>query len=119
MRFIVVIQLIVAVLLSAAILLQSRGTGLGMAFGGEGNIYRTKRGLEKSLFRATIALGVLFLGSALVNTLAQRQQSPAENLPPAADTAPLTPESSPAAGAPLTPDAPASPSPAAFDNPTP
>ncbi len=109
MRFIVVIQLIVAVLLSAAILLQSRGTGLGMAFGGEGNIYRTKRGLEKSLFRATIVLAVLFLGSALVNTLAQTPRAPVDLQDSAADV-PLAPEASPAPDASLTPGADSSPS---------
>ncbi|MDD5110345.1 MAG: preprotein translocase subunit SecG [Patescibacteria group bacterium] len=63
------IQLVSAVLLIAAILLQNRGTGLGAAFGGEGNIYRTKRGLEKTLFKATVVLAVIFLGAALANTL--------------------------------------------------
>lgn len=53
-----------AVLLVAAILLQARGTGLGAVFGGEGNIYRTKRGLEKILFRFTIVAAVLFCASA-------------------------------------------------------
>lgn len=72
MAIIPVIQFTAAVLLVVAILLQSRGTGLGLAFGGEGNIYRTKRGLEKTLFKATIALAVVFLGAALANTLAQR-----------------------------------------------
>lgn len=64
-----IIQLITAILLIAAILMQSRGTGLGAAFGGEGNVYRTKRGLEKTLFRGTIVLAVIFLGTALGNTL--------------------------------------------------
>jgi len=55
----------VSVLLMTCILLQSRGTGLGNTFGGEGNIYRTKRGLEKTLFRGTIGLSVIFFGLAL------------------------------------------------------
>lgn len=58
-------QIIVSCLLTLCILLQSRGTGLGAAFGGEGNVYRTKRGVEKVLFRATIALAVIFVGLAL------------------------------------------------------
>ena len=62
-----VIQIIISALLVGAILLQQRGTGLSATFGGEGNIYRTKRGLEKVLFIATIALAVLFFGSALLN----------------------------------------------------
>ena len=62
-------QLTLAVLMVLAILLQSQGSGLGSAFGGEGNMYRTKRGLEKTLFRATVVLAVLFFAVALLNVL--------------------------------------------------
>ena len=58
-----------SVLLTATILLQQRGSGLGATFGGDGNVFRTKRGLEKVLFYATIALSVLFLGTAVLNLL--------------------------------------------------
>jgi preprotein translocase subunit SecG len=63
------IQLISAVLLVIVILLQSRGSGLGSAFGGEGNVYRTKRGVEKYLFILTIILSIIFLGTALANVI--------------------------------------------------
>ena len=43
--------------------------GLGAAFGGEGNVFRTKRGLEKGLFYLTIALSCLFFGIALLNII--------------------------------------------------
>lgn len=62
-------QIILAILLIGCILLQARGAGLGAAFGGEGNVYRTKRGVEKSLFRATIVVAILFFGVALANVL--------------------------------------------------
>ena len=62
-------QIAVSVLLVAAILLQARGSGLGATFGGEGNVYRTKRGVEKFLFRATIVLSILFFGLAAANLL--------------------------------------------------
>jgi preprotein translocase subunit SecG len=65
-NYLYVAQIAVAVLLMAAILMQARGTGLGSAFGGEGNVYRAKRGVEKSLFYSTIVLTVVFLGLALV-----------------------------------------------------
>ena len=61
-----IIQICISVLLVTAILLQQRGTGLSATFGGEGNIYRTKRGLEKGIFVATIVLAVLFVASALL-----------------------------------------------------
>ena len=62
-------QIVIAILLVLAILLQARGTGLGSAFGGEGNIFRTKRGVEKILFYATIVLGILFVGTSLAGLI--------------------------------------------------
>lgn len=64
-----IIQTILAVLLMGAILLQARGSGVGMAFGGDGNVFRTRRGIEKKLHATTIVFAVLFLGVALVNVL--------------------------------------------------
>ena len=54
-------QVVVAILLMVAILMQNRGAGLGGVFGGSGGVYLTKRGLEKKLFIATIALAVIFI----------------------------------------------------------
>lgn len=62
-------QIVLAVLLTACILLQARGTGVGVAFGGGGNVYRTKRGVEKKLFHLTIIFAILFFGVALANVL--------------------------------------------------
>jgi len=56
-----IIQIIVAVLLMLAILMQNRGAGLGGVFGGGGGVYLTKRGLEKKLFIATIVLAAIFI----------------------------------------------------------
>lgn len=64
-----IVQLVIAILLIIVILVQQRGSGLGGVFGGEGNVYRTKRGAEKVLFISTIVLAVLFLGIAFVNFL--------------------------------------------------
>jgi len=65
--FLTIFQIIISILLIGAILLQQRGTGLSAAFGGEGNVYRTKRGLEKLIFVVTIILAFLFFGAALAN----------------------------------------------------
>jgi preprotein translocase subunit SecG len=54
-------QVVVAVMLIIAILMQNRGTGLGGIFGGTDGVYLTKRGLEKKLFIATIVLAVIFI----------------------------------------------------------
>ncbi len=64
-----IIQIILAVLVIISILLQQRGSGLSTAFGGDGNIYRTKRGVEKSIFRATIVLTILLAASAVLNVI--------------------------------------------------
>ncbi len=56
-----IIQVVVAILLMAAILMQNRGAGLGGIFGGSGGVYLTKRGLEKKLFIATIILAAIFI----------------------------------------------------------
>lgn len=61
------IQIVISVLLIAVILIQQKGSGLGSAFGGEsGNLYSTKRGVEKILFYATIVLAVAFLAIAVL-----------------------------------------------------
>lgn len=62
-------QLITGIILVIAILLQAKGTGLGAAFGGGGNVYRTKRGVEKKLHQTTIVFAILFFGVSLANAL--------------------------------------------------
>lgn len=65
----IIIQLIVSVLLAASILLQQRGGGLSPVFGGEGAVYRTRRGMEKTIFIGTIILAALFLIAGLLNLI--------------------------------------------------
>ena len=62
-----VVQIIVSLLHMGTILLQARGTGLGSAWGGGGEMYRSKRGVERVLLVATVVLTVLFLTLAAVN----------------------------------------------------
>jgi preprotein translocase subunit SecG len=62
-------QIILATALIASILLQQRGTGLGGAFGGEVTAYRSRRGIERTLFRLTVVLAVLFVAFNLLNLL--------------------------------------------------
>jgi len=61
MFWIKISQIVIAVLLMGAILMQNRGAGLGGIFGGTGGVYLTKRGLEKKLFIATIVLAAIFI----------------------------------------------------------
>jgi len=61
-----VAQIVLALGLILAILLQVRGGGLGGIFGQPDTVYRTKRGVEKTLFQLTIVLMVLFIMVALM-----------------------------------------------------
>ena len=57
--------LVVSIALILTVLLQVKGGGLGGIFGSPDSVYRTKRGLEKTLFQLTIALIVLFIAISL------------------------------------------------------
>ena len=63
--FLEVLTFISAILAVALILLQQRGASLGAGFGSSGELYTTRRGLEKSLFVATIVCIVVFVLSIL------------------------------------------------------
>lgn len=54
-------QIITAIALIAAILLQARGVGLSGAFGGDSSVYRSRRGVERRLYQFTIAIAALFV----------------------------------------------------------
>ena len=71
MQILDIVQIVVAILLIITILLQNRGSGLGSAFGGEGNIYMAKRGAEKFIFWASIVLAAAFLGLGAVRIIWQ------------------------------------------------
>jgi len=62
------VQIVLAVLLVAGVLLQQTASGLGGAFGGDNFSagFHTRRGSEKFLFRATIVVAVLFVLSAFI-----------------------------------------------------
>jgi len=62
-----VAQIVVALALILAVLLQAKGGGMGGIFGQADTVYRTKRGVEKTLFQLTIALVVIFIGLSLLS----------------------------------------------------
>lgn len=59
--------IVVSVALVLAILLQVRGGGLGGIFGQADTVYRTKRGVEKTLFQLTVALTVIFIILSMIS----------------------------------------------------
>jgi preprotein translocase subunit SecG len=56
-----IVQIFVSVVLIGVLLLQARGSGFSATFNSDSSIYRTRRGVEKTLFNITIALAVLFV----------------------------------------------------------
>jgi len=63
-------QIIISIALTAIILLQTKGGGMGGVFGGtETAIHKTRRGLERTLFNITIGLSIAFFTIAILNVI--------------------------------------------------
>lgn len=63
-------QIIISIALIALVLLQIRSGGLGGVFGGsESAVYKTRRGLERTLFRVTIGFSVVFFLITILNAM--------------------------------------------------
>ncbi len=58
-----------AVLMIVSILLQQRGASLGAGFGSSGELYTTRRGIDKNLFEVSIVFAVIFILSILAGLL--------------------------------------------------
>ena len=59
--FLAIGQIVVSIAVMVAILLQARGTGLSSTFGGDSAVYRSRRGIERTLWQFTVVLIVLFV----------------------------------------------------------
>ncbi|MBF6590057.1 MAG: preprotein translocase subunit SecG [Ktedonobacterales bacterium] len=55
-----IIQIILGIALTVSILFQARGAGLGSVFGGTGTVFKTRRGIDRLLFRMTIGFVIVF-----------------------------------------------------------
>jgi preprotein translocase subunit SecG len=65
-----IVQILLAVVVVALVLLQVKGSGFTGMFGGDSStVYRTRRGLEKRLYQFTIIISAAFFVVALVNSL--------------------------------------------------
>lgn len=69
MNPLVIVQTILAAALIGTILLQNRGAGLGSAWGGSGELYTTRRGVEKFMFRFTILIAIVFVLVSLASLI--------------------------------------------------
>jgi preprotein translocase subunit SecG len=65
--YLYIAQIVVAVALIIVALFQVKGGGLGGIFGQADTVYRTKRGVEKTLFQLTIVLVVIFIVLSIVS----------------------------------------------------
>ena len=61
-----IVQMILGIALIVAVLLQARGSGLGSVFGGTGTVFKTRRGIDRLLFRITIFFIVAFVLFSLI-----------------------------------------------------
>jgi len=70
-----VAQIIISIALVAAIILQSKGAGLGGLTGGSesGGVFRARRGVEKLLFNITIGLSIAFFVMAVISVIVTNQ----------------------------------------------
>jgi len=66
-KYLNIVQIIISILLIAAVLLQQRGADSSAIMGGVGASYYSRRGFEKFLLYATIVLAALFVIAAIVN----------------------------------------------------
>ncbi len=68
--YLYIVQIILGIALTVVILMDVRASGMGAIFGsGETSIYRTRRGVERTLFIITIILSVLFFIIAIINAV--------------------------------------------------
>ena len=65
------IQIAVSTILIILIILQQRGASLGSSFGGRGEFYSSRRGIQKKIYYATIVLAGLFLILGILNLVIQ------------------------------------------------
>lgn len=59
--------IILSLLITVLILMQGRGAGLGSAWGGGGEFFQTRRGIEKVTLQLTVVLIILFFIVSVIN----------------------------------------------------
>ncbi|MCL5026340.1 MAG: preprotein translocase subunit SecG [Chloroflexi bacterium] len=64
------IEIIISIGLILFVLLQSKGAGFSGTFSTDTSIFRTRRGVEKTLFQFTLVLAGLFVVISIISVLA-------------------------------------------------
>lgn len=67
-----IVQILISLVLIAVIMLQARGSGFSATFTSDSSIYRSRRGVERTLFNFTIGLAVMFVLVSLVSVVLSR-----------------------------------------------
>jgi preprotein translocase subunit SecG len=63
-------QIVIAISLIVVIMLQTKGAALGGVFGqSDSAVYKTRRGIEKTIFNVTIGLAFVFFVLAMLNVM--------------------------------------------------
>lgn len=70
--FLILAETLISITLIGIVLLQAKGTSASVLGGRSASTFRTRRGVEKTLFTATIVLGVIFLLLALLHPLIEK-----------------------------------------------
>jgi len=65
--FLLILNIVLSVLIVIFVLVQGKGAGLGSAWGGGGEMFQTRRGMEKIILWLTIIFIVIFLAVSLIN----------------------------------------------------
>lgn len=65
------LQIAVSIILIVLISIQQRGAALGAGFGGGGEVYSSRRGMQKKIYYATIAVTAIFLVLGVLNIIIQ------------------------------------------------
>lgn len=71
-----VVQLLISAVLILVILLQSKGEGFTGTFGSDSSVFRTRRGVEKTLFNFTIVLAVVFVILSIASVIVAKSTVP-------------------------------------------
>ncbi|MFN4212653.1 MAG: preprotein translocase subunit SecG [Microgenomates group bacterium] len=66
-NFFLILNIVLSILIVIFILIQGKGAGLGSAWGGGGEFFQTRRGIEKITLRLTVVLVVIFFFISLIN----------------------------------------------------
>ncbi len=64
-----IITIVSGVLMTVLILLQTRGASLGAGFGGSGELFTARRGVDKTMHQVTIILAIIFVSSLVFGIL--------------------------------------------------